>query len=176
MGYHQPSRTVLAYLCIALILVFGAAVSNAQEMTEISGTISLVVTQQQPIEIGDAEGHEVNFMTSDGTNENKGEHDFMASAKVTNISYSDLVNGNGTHHGYVTLTTGDDSAIAKWKGTVTTTVTADTVSNTTFEGTYTYIHGTGKYVNINGGGTYKGSFSSETEYTAEWEGKYFIKK
>lgn len=176
MRFLEPSKVVTFHLCIALILIFGATVSNAQEMTAISGTITSVATEQGPVEIGDTEGHAVNFMKSEGTNENTGEQDFMAGASVINISYSDLVNGNGTHQGYVTFSKGDDSAIAKWKGAVTTTVTADTVSNTTFEGTFTYIHGTGKYANINGGGSYKGRFTSETEYTAEWEAKYFLKE
>lgn len=176
MAFHQPSRVVLAYSCIALILIFGATVLNAQEMTAVSGTMSATVTEQGPVEIRDADGHEVNFMKSEGTNENTGKQDFMTGAKVLNISYSDLVKGNGTHQGYVTFSKGNDTVIAKWKGNIATTVTADTVSNTTFEGTFTYVHGTGKYANIKGDGTYKGTFKSETEYTADWEGKYFIKK
>ena len=74
------------------------------------------------------------------------------------------------------LTKKDDTVFAKWKGSVMTTLSAEGTPVTTFEGSFSYIKGTGHFENIHGGGTYKGRFISKTIYTVEWEGEYFIEK
>jgi hypothetical protein len=47
----------------------------------------------------------------------------MEGAKVVNREIRDLVQGNGTHNGYITLTDNDGGMTAKWNGNVRTMLT-----------------------------------------------------
>lgn len=170
------SKMVSLVICFALILIFSATTSLAQEATNISGKISATYAQQEKIGIGDTEGHMVSLAKSEGTNENTGEHAFMEGARTVNISYGDLVKGNGSHRGYVIFANNSDTTIAKWEGMVTTTLAPDSTLATTFEGTISYISGTGQYEGISGTGTYKGSFTSTDAYVVEWQGEFYLKK
>jgi hypothetical protein len=90
--------------------------------------------------------------------------------------YSDLVKGNGPQQGYIKFGQNGDTAIARWQGKATTTLSAEGTPMITFEGTFSFIKGTGQFENIEGNGTYKGKFISETSYMAEWQGEYVIKE
>ena len=46
----------------------------------------------------------------------------------------------------------------------------------TVKGSYTYTKGTGKFENIQGGGTYKGGFLGKGIVFVDVEGEYVIKK
>jgi hypothetical protein len=113
---------------------------------------------------------------SEGTNASTGKSDFMDGALIVNNNFGDLTMGNGPHEGYIIISKQGGSAIAKWKGKVTTTMSTVNLPITTMEGTFAYINGTGLFENIQGGGTYKGKYLSEKTYTVEWEGEYFIQK
>jgi hypothetical protein len=47
---------------------------------------------------------------------------------------------------------------------------------TSFKGRMWWIKATGKFENMQGEGTYKGWFTSETSYVVEWEGEYYLKE
>jgi hypothetical protein len=175
MIFPKTSNIISLVICVTLILVFSTATSKAQETTAISGKISAVYTHEDPIGIGDAEDHIVSLTKSEGTNANTGKQDFMDGARVFNTAFSDVVKGNGNHQGYVVFAKSSDTTIAKWKGAITTTSVSEEKSVTQMEGTFTYIYGTGKYKGISGSGTYKGSFTSKSEYSAEWQGEYILK-
>lgn len=81
----------------------------------------------------------------------------------------DLAQGNGASQGYVTLRQGADSTHVKISGRVTTPQGSP---RTTFAGTWTYVKGTGQHEGIQGRGTYKGGFTSPTEFTVDWQGEY----
>ena len=66
--------------------------------------------------------------------------------------------------------------ISKWEHQLTTVMTEEGTPSTTFEGTFTYTGGMGKYENIKGGGTYKGMFTSKTEYVVDWMGEYSLEE
>ena len=129
---------------------------------------------EEPMEVGDTEEHAMVLGHSEGTNTSTGENVFMDGAQIVNLSFSDLVKGNGPHQGYVEFTKGEDAVFAKWQGTVTTMMSDEGTPMMSFEGTFTYIGGMGQYMGIKGSGTYKGYFTSETEYMTEWEGEYAI--
>jgi hypothetical protein len=105
---------------------------------------------------------------------NTGKQEFMDGAQVINMSTSDLIKGTGTHQGYVKVVKGEDSIFAKWQGKITTSFSDEGLPHTSFEGTYSYLSGTGQYEGIQGAGTYKGKFLSKTILTTEWEGEYHI--
>lgn len=161
-------------MSVVLICVFCVIPSTAQEKIKIAGKITNTVSESHIINIADMEDHTFNISKSEGTNVSTGEKSFMDSSSVVTYNSSDLIKGNGMHHGYIMLSKEDDTVIAKWKGKVTTTLSSDNKPIITFEGTFTYTKGTGPYEKIQGKGTYKGKYISEKEYISEWEGEYFI--
>jgi hypothetical protein len=100
----------------------------------------------------------------------------MDGAQVFNVSFADLVKGTGPHQGYIEFSQQNDKTYAKWEGKVTTTLSAGNTPIITFEGTFSWIKGTGRFENIQGNGTYSGQFTSKTTYSSEWTGEYTIKK
>ncbi len=164
------------FIGLALLLAVAPTSSNAQEMTKVAGKINLTYTHQDSIVVGDTEGHVLSFDMSEGTNVSIADDEFMEGAQVTIYAFSDLVAGNGPHEGYAKFAKNGDTTFAKWQGKVTTTLSAENTPVTTFEGTSTWIKGTGKFENIQGTNTYKGGFISKTEYEVEWAGEYTIKE
>lgn len=170
------NRLAALFIGLILILAFTPTMTTAQEMMKIAGEIKAAYTQKDSIAVGDAEGHVLSLAISEGPNVSTAEHEFMEGATVLNYSFNDLVGGNGLHQGYVRFTKNGDTAFGKWRGKVTTVISAEGAPTTTFEGTTTWIKGTGKFENIQGTGTYNGAFISKTEYEVEWEGEYSIKE
>lgn len=160
-------------LVILMAILFVAGQANAQ--TKVSGKMTIAYTKSDSIEIPDVANHTTVFSEAKGTNTSTGENAFMEGAETTVASYVDFVMGNGPNQGYSIFKMGDDMVVAKWKGDVKTTMTEEGAPNVTFVGTYEYIKGAGQFENIAGGGTYKGHFTSNTEYVAEWQGEYTLK-
>ncbi len=170
------NRLTALIIGLALIIAFTPTMTAAQQMTKIAGEIKEAYVKQDSIVVGDAEGHNLTLAISEGLNVSTAAHEFMEGARTVVYSFGDLVGGSGPHQGYIKFTKNGDSAFAKWEGKVTTTLSAEGAPATTFEGTNTWIKGTGKFENIQGNGTYKGKFTSKTENTVEWESKYSIKE
>jgi hypothetical protein len=176
MQVVTSKRPMVLFCSLALIFALWVTVSIAKEHTEIAGKMTITYTKQEKIDVGDTEEHIISLSQGEGTNVSTGEHTFMDGAQLVNVSFGDLVGGNGPHQGYVKLVKEDDIVFAKWKGEVTTTLSAEDTPVVTFEGSLSYINGTGQFENIQGGGSYKGGFTSKTTYTVEWEGEYSIKE
>ena len=88
-----------------------------------------------------------------------------------NYGQGDAVAGTGTHRGYVRrLHKNGDITYGSYEGMHKTTVKEDGSSETTWEGTYKVTGGTGKFKNIQGGGTYRGKVTAEGPST-EFEGE-----
>jgi len=174
MQFSRPRKTATLLVSLALVLVFCAVGLNAQQPTKVSGKITAVATHRDSIVVGDVINHMISLMVSEGTNVNTGDHEFMDAAQVVNMSHSDLVQGSGVNQGYVRFTKNGDTAFAQWQGKITTEVMPEGNPFTGVEGTYTYIKGAGSLTNIKGEGTFKGEFTSPTEYTVEWQGTYAI--
>lgn len=169
-------RAMGLFISLALIFSLSVTTSEAQQKTKAAGKMTVAYTNQETIEVGDAEGHIISLGESEGINVSTGMPEFMNGAQVVNLSFGDLVKGNGPHQGYVKFAKKGDTVIAKWEGKVTTTLSAEGTPITTFAGTFSWIKGTGQFGNIQGSGTYKGEFISKTIYTSDWEGEYSIKK
>jgi hypothetical protein len=174
MQIRNYNKSLILFTSIALICVFAVMPSMAQEKIKIAGKLTNTVSESYMINIADMEDHALNISKSEGINVSTGEKSFMDSSSVVNYNSSDLIKGNGMHHGYIMLSKEDATVIAKWKGKVTTTTSSDNKPIITFEGTFTYTKGTGPFEKIQGNGTYKGMYISEKEYITEWEGEYFI--
>jgi len=163
------SRAALVVLPLAAL---GAvAWTPADHGSRIAGTISSQFSSMQTQEVGDVPGHTIALARSQGTNRNTGPTEFMDGADIVNIETNDLVQGNGTHQGYVTFSRDGQSTISSWSGKVTTVLGPDQRLATTIEGTWTTIGGTGRYAGAKGRGTYRGHMLSEKEVSVDWAGE-----
>jgi len=172
----SPNLLIISLVVVSLALIFGLSVSMAEEMTKVSGKITASFTDEKKVEVGDVEGHEISFITSEGKNASTGKTMFLDGAQVINYSMGDILKGSGPQHGYIKVWKENDGMISKWEHNVVTVMTEEGMPSTTFEGTFTYTSGMGKFAKIKGGGTYKGMFVSKTEYVVEWLGEYSIVK
>lgn len=147
--------------------------TNESKKTKIAGKMTYNFTEHETFEVGDVEGHIVSLRKAEGTNFNLGQNEFMDGAKTVNFSFDDLVKGNGPHQGYSKIEKNGDLVISKWEGKIVTTLSADGKPIPSFSGNMHWIKSTGQFANIQGGGSYKGHFTSETSYVVEWKGEYW---
>ena len=163
---------MLLFITLASILVFGVTTSLAQEKVKTKRTDYGVVVKYETFKVDDAEGHALNLYENRGAGVGSvGESTFVAKGT------SDLIKGNGTHKGYYKNTDKDGNAFfTRWQGKVSTTKSPEGKPIMTWEGTWSYVKGTGKWKNVEGGGTYKGGFIARGVYVNYIEGEYFIKK
>lgn len=162
---------MMLVLFVAILFVAGQAVAQ----NKIAGSQNMSYTEIDSLIVKDAAGHNMTLGRAEGTNTSVGESSFMDGAESVDLSYSDLVMGNGTNQGYTIFKNGDDMAVVKWQGEVTTTMTEEGTPMTTFSGNWEFVKGFGQYQDIKGKGTYKGQVTSKTEYTVQWQGEYLPK-
>lgn len=174
----KKSTKKLIGLFISLVLIFtlGVTTSIAQQKIKVAGKHTFAYTNQDSINVGDIEGHILMLNEFEGFNVSTGKDKFMDGALDVAMGFSDLVMGNGTDQGYGNMSLNGDVIFWKHQGNIATTISPEGKPVTTFEGTTSFIKGTGKYKNIQGIGTYKGKTMSTTIFIIEWEGEYFIKK
>ncbi len=160
---------VAASLPLAAVALLGWSSGSAP--SKIAGTFDAKYAEQHPLPVPDAAGHALVLGRVEGVNRSTGATPYMDKGKVTNFEFADLVQGNGPQQGYISMSQGADTMISKWSGKVTTTLSPEKTPITTMEGTWTKVKGTGRYEDADGKGTYKGHFTSQTEYTVEWSGQ-----
>ena len=164
------------FINLVLIFALGVTTSIAQQKIKVAGKHTLAYTTQNTINVGDTEGHIISLYEYEGTNVSTGKEKFMDGAQVFGLGFADIVMGNGPFQGYGKMSTNGDVIFWKEQGKTATTLSPKGKPVDTFEGSFTFTKGTGKYENIQGSGTFKGKFISRTIWIAEWEGEYFIKK
>lgn len=165
-------------LFINLFVFFAlcATTSIAQQKIKVSGKHTMASTPGTTINVGDTEDHIISLSTFEGVNVSTGKNKFMDGALDIGMTFADLVKGKGSHQGYGNFSLNGDVIFWKHQGKTETTLSPEGKPVTTSEGSFTWTKGTGKYENIQGGGTYKGKDISKTITIIEWEGEYFIKK
>ena len=171
MQTSKSRKFMLLFVTIASVLAFSATASLAQEKVKVKYRAFAAVTKTERFEVGDTPGHFVSV------NENKG---VTSDGKFVRYftSRSDLIKGNGTLSGYgryVEVKDGD-AMFLKFDGPASTTKSPEGKLKTTFKGPYSYTKGTGKYENIEGGGTFSGGYIGKGILSVDGEGEYFIKK
>jgi hypothetical protein len=168
---RQPILRVVVATSLPLAAVALLGWSSGSAPSKIAGTFDAKYVEQHPLPVPDAAGHALVLGRVEGVNRSTGPTLYMDKGKVTNFEFDDLTQGNGPQQGYISMSRGGDSVISKWSGQVTTTLSPDKTPITTFTGTWTKVKGTGRYADITGKGTYKGHFTSQTEYTVDWSGE-----
>src|ERR1700683_721685 len=149
------------------LLAAGSLVMSVPVCAEaISGAITLKVTKQEVLPITAQSGDMLMLVETHGTNKSS---NWMDDAEVVNKEIDFLLQGNGPQHGYITFAKGEDTVDVKWGGIVNTAM-ANGQPQISFHGTWEQLKGTGKYQGIQGKGSYKGHFISQTEYVVDWAG------
>ena len=166
------SKLLLILTTLAFILAFSVTTSTAQEKVKINSKYTAVFTKYEQMKPDDIEGHTMSSYEAKGAGTGSvGDFTFF------NQGMSDLVKGNGTNFGYYKQTDKDGHvSFSKWQGKVTTTKSPEGKPIMKFGGTWSFTKGTGKWENVQGGGTYKGWFIGQGIYTNINEGEYSIKK
>ena len=159
-----------ALLLPLALLVSAPGYRPTSHPLQVAGTISLVAKPNDHPQKG-PDGALVFIGESKGRNQSTGKPDFMDGADVTSADTASLVNGTGSHHGYLTMSKGSDKVTFKWNGQVTTTLGEDKKATSNFQGTWTAVSGAGKYDGASGSGTYQGRFTSPTASITEWKGE-----
>ncbi len=158
-----PTLHRLIAATLVPLLLLGARPTT--ERGRVGGTFTMTYTDQHPIPVADAEGHALLATTSSGTNRSTGPTPYMDGADVSNAEIADLVQGNGPHQGYVTVSHNGAIQVSKWAGKVTTVLGSDKQPVTTFKGTWTNVKGP------TGHGVYKGRITGPKTYTVDWQGE-----
>jgi hypothetical protein len=169
MQVLKSKRLMLLIISLAMIFALGLTSSLAQEKTKFAGKRYGVMTKTEVIKLDDTEGHMLILSESKGIDVANGEQ-FVSSG------FADFVKGNGPQWGYSKTITPDGVTFSTSKMKVTTTLSPQGKPIATFEGTFSFTRGTGKYENIQGGGTFKGKMLGPDIYMFDWEGEYSIKK
>jgi hypothetical protein len=135
------------------------AMADAAETTEQTYVKSNYITaSKSTLTLG--EGHEVTqeVVVSDIKYSNP---EFTPETEWVYV-HTDSVNGRGKQTGYYIDTHEDGTqTYGNFEGTIETTVKPDGSWESSWEGTYQYLGGTGKFENIKGNGKYRGQASSE---------------
>lgn len=160
-------RPLLGSLAVLLLPV--VAFRPAPASTAVSGVLTLAYANPSVLTGTDAKGASVFVSTARGRNQNTGEGDYLADARVVAVDTAAMVDGNGTHSGYVTLSEGSSTVVKRFTGATTTTMVKGQPEST-LKGTWTIVRGTGRYAGITGNGTYTGRFETAMKYTVEWKG------
>jgi hypothetical protein len=165
----------VAALAAALLLPL-LGLSPAKEPAKVSGRHTMTMVQQHQGAVGDAPGHVLLLTEAKGTNQNTGSIPWMERSTLSSSGTADLVAGNGPQQGYIVEVENGDTSYVRWSGRVTTTFADGKNPVTSFEGQWTKIGGSGRFSGVTGAGTYRGRFTSPTEYTTDWTGEVDLPK
>jgi hypothetical protein len=161
------NKTLTVLASAAVILFAGMPQANA---ADYAGSYKGTITKQDGMPIVDNGQHVIALGTSTGSNKSTGKKDYFDGGAIVVTDVVDIVNGNGTHQGYWTVTKDGETVTNKLAGKMTTVMAADgKTPMTTIEGTIDGLYGTGVHGTIHPVGAYKVTFTSPTEYLCEWQ-------
>jgi hypothetical protein len=149
---REKMRTKLWFsiVAVALFAAFTTVpVAWAQKTVNEKGRVVYHFVKVEVMQVGDVPGHIVGIVDASGLI-------FLDTGEVPNYSGKitfDLINGTGPHQTYV-VTTFEDKSTQVTLNKGLTTARRDGTS--TFEGTFAYVGGTGRFAGIKGGGSYAG--------------------
>ena len=153
-----------------MLAITATVAARSATVASISGSAELTYTDQHAATVPDATGHVLLVGETRGTN-TSADKAYLADAQVVNVDHADLKQGSGPQWGYYAMSLGPDTVVARWSGSVTTTMKRDQ-PQTDFQGSWEYVKGTGAYAAIRGKGTYDGHFLAKDRYLVNWRGSY----
>lgn len=162
MIMKQSQRILLPAISAALLM--GSTAVYADSPCE--GHSKMTAEQQHVLPVAEADGHMLMLLQDSGPMMSEG---VIGNGTATDRGMNRLFQGNGEGQGYHTLSTDEGTVVVKWEGTVSTVV-KDNVPNTSFEGSWEVLKGSGKFVGMEGHGNYDGYFTSENTRVINWKG------
>jgi len=171
-GRNWWSARLLLIASGVLLSVVQPSDAQTGRFTATGKVVTLLAeTKMQP---GDKPGHELTMARrmdtisySDPT---------FSSGQAIVASVSDYTAGSGAHRGYFAITHPvGDRTFSSYEGMTKATPKPAGPAEVTFEGTWRYTGGTGKFEGITGGGTYKGGLTP-AGVAYEFEGQYTLKQ
>lgn len=160
----KKTHTLWLPVMTASLFMFSASVVYAGSPCE--GHSTMTAEQQHVLPVNEAEGHMLMLLQDSGPMKSTG---VIGNGTATDRGMNRLFHGNGEGQGYHTLSTDEGSVVVKWEGTVST-ILIDNTPNTSFTGTWEVLQGSGKFIDMQGQGSYNGYFTSETTRVINWEG------
>lgn len=152
----KSCAAMLSLVCFAMFATEAAA--EKKEQTYVKENFR--TASKSSVMIGGVSNHEVGqeLVVSDIKYSNPA---FQTRDEWT-LNQFDYKDGSGPHRGTYIDTHQDGShTYGTYEGSQKTVVNADGSWESTWEGKYRYVGGTGKFKNIKGSGTYKGKASSK---------------
>lgn len=146
----MKAKVWLDVVAVALfvILVTPPVARSEQTFTEKGRTVYHFV-KVEVMQVGDVPGHIVGIADASGLT-------LLDTGEVRSYSSKiifDLINGTGTHVTYGITTSEDKSSLITLHKGMTT---ARSDGTSTFDGTTTFIEGTGRFAGVKGAGSYNG--------------------
>ena len=173
---HNSIRKVCALVAATLILPALASLSFSAQTAEkkkVMGTNKFgpVISQTVvPLGSGDDPKHQLVVLMIRRDTTTSSDPDFNET-EVIHYEQDDQVAGTGTHTGYyVRLHKNGDTDYGSYEGMHKTSVKEDGSWETTAEGTWKSLGGTGKFKNTKGSGTYRVKATAQEAFS-EWEGE-----
>ena len=166
---------IAAVVSLPLTVVSMKQSAPTGERLKVAGTFSVKYVKQEVLAVGGTDGHILVLAEARGPNHSTGRDVYMDGAEVVNQEIGDLTQGNGANNGYLVFSQHGEASYTRWTGRVTTTLT-DGNPNSTLEGAWTKVGGTGRYDGVTGSGTYTGRMISPAEYVVDWQGELVLKE
>jgi len=156
----------MLWLPVMTASLFMVGAANVYAASPCEGQSTMTAEQQHVLPVEEADGHMLMLLQDSGPMQSKG---VIGNGTATDRGMNRLFQGNGEGQGYHTLSTDEGTVVVKWEGTVST-VLKDNIPNTSFTGTWEVLKGSGKFVDMEGQGSYNGYFTSETTRVINWKG------
>jgi hypothetical protein len=145
---------------VSVVIAFAivtASRADAEEKEQTSVKTNVVTAYKTTLQIG--EGHELTQALE--ISDIKFSDPDFGSAREWVYVHTDSIGGTGKITAYFVDYFDDGSqTYGRGEGTVKTTASPDGSWQADWEGTYSYLGGTGRFKDMKGGGTFKGSASS----------------
>jgi hypothetical protein len=168
MKLHTLLKSVVLKAAVLVFSLF--SITAMAGNTNVAGQFKATYAKQEALPIPDGEGHMLLLSEAHGSNTSTGKVSYMDGAQIVNKEILDLIQGNGPHSGYVTMSKDGQETVTKWSGKVTTVLNKDGTPSTTFKGNWEKVSGTGKFQATKGSGDYSGYFTSQKDYVVDWDG------
>jgi hypothetical protein len=153
---------VIAFIAV-ITLAFGmTAIDNTVAAERIAGRNVKHNVKWEQIEVGDEEGHVIAVYESKGiSSRTDGKTSLLWECGILDIN---LKTGVGSGNGYGTTTDeAGDKMYWTWEG--------KNVGKGTWEGTWAYTTGTGKFAGIKGKGTFTSYAAAPQQSYSDWKGE-----
>jgi len=166
---NANARTRLIAVCVtaALVTVAWLGRTEAAESRDCSTTKkSKHFVANIPMSPGDSPNHEISqFVRVDVVS--SANPDFDGGEQII-YGQADQVAGTGSHRGYsVSVQKSGDRVYYKWEGAHKTVIKDGGAWELDYEGKFELTGGTGKFSNIRGSGTYRGSVNAQRGATEQ---------